>query len=315
MSIQSLAIIRDNKGGPLRVVRSTYRNAVIEMESSSMVTIKGTVRSGLILFVVLSFTLLPLVAAPIEITQKSVPLVIKQPGSYILATNLKVMSSTGTAISIDADNVTVDLNGFAISGPGKDVGESYGVTTGRNNVTVRNGSVRDFSGGGVHLNGSNNRVENVKIQNTTHAIFVGQSSVVTRCQIYNSLSAINCDGGTVISDNVINIAQGFGIMTYGGPQPYDPTSTDFPAGGVTVIGNNLRSCAAAAIHVVGYGNRIENNTVTIPTPGSPAAIGIDLTESIGGYVVRNLIQGADPAVVDPGGNVTPDNTIIPPITP
>jgi hypothetical protein len=44
------------------------------------------------------------------------PFVISQPGSYRLTGNLTVDQNT-TAIQIGADNVTLDLNGFAIIGP------------------------------------------------------------------------------------------------------------------------------------------------------------------------------------------------------
>src|SRR5436190_2248196 len=43
----------------------------------------------------------------------SVPFTISASGSYYLTGNLAV--TTGTAITISADNVTLDLNGFTIS--------------------------------------------------------------------------------------------------------------------------------------------------------------------------------------------------------
>src|SRR5512141_598037 len=45
------------------------------------------------------------------------PVTITQSGSYKLASNLTVASSTANAISIQADNVTLDLNGFSLTGP------------------------------------------------------------------------------------------------------------------------------------------------------------------------------------------------------
>jgi len=44
------------------------------------------------------------------------PVQITQPGSYILTSNLSVNVNT-TAILIESDNVTLNLNGFMLSGP------------------------------------------------------------------------------------------------------------------------------------------------------------------------------------------------------
>lgn len=80
-------------------------------------------------------------------------LIISAPGSYYLTGNV-----TGEAdkhgISIQASDVTLDLNGFAVIG-GSVAGTIYGIhvtaaTPARSGITVRNGSVRGWRGGGVH---------------------------------------------------------------------------------------------------------------------------------------------------------------------
>src|SRR5215469_5688807 len=45
------------------------------------------------------------------------PYKITQPGSYQLSGNLVVPDANTTAISITVDHVSLDLNGFSISGP------------------------------------------------------------------------------------------------------------------------------------------------------------------------------------------------------
>src|SRR3954466_9962513 len=45
------------------------------------------------------------------------PIIICNPGSYRLSGNLTVPDANTTAIALFADNVTIDLNGFSISGP------------------------------------------------------------------------------------------------------------------------------------------------------------------------------------------------------
>ena len=52
---------------------------------------------------------------PIEIEKCQT---ISKPGSYKLVNNLTFTGTTGTCLLISADNVTIDLAGFTITGPG-----------------------------------------------------------------------------------------------------------------------------------------------------------------------------------------------------
>src|SRR5882757_4036016 len=45
------------------------------------------------------------------------PITLSQAGSYRLTGNLTVPNASTAAISIGADNITIDLNGFSIIGP------------------------------------------------------------------------------------------------------------------------------------------------------------------------------------------------------
>ena len=80
----------------------------------------------------------------------SAPFTITKPGSYYLTTNLTV--STGDAIDIDTNGVTVDLSGFTISstessGP---VATAIFMNNGARNITIVNGLIRS----GITNNGS-----------------------------------------------------------------------------------------------------------------------------------------------------------------
>jgi hypothetical protein len=79
-------------------------------------------------------------SAPMPITQANIPLIISTPGSYYLTEDV---TASGTAITVDVNDVTIDLAGFALVGPGS--GTNYGIyMSGRSNVEIRNGTVRDF---------------------------------------------------------------------------------------------------------------------------------------------------------------------------
>ena len=91
------------------------------------------------------------------------PITITSPGSYVLTGNLTLSMSVGTAVNgieIRSDDVSIDLNGFAIRcvrtvapvGPCKTLkgtGDAIEVTTGRN-VHVSNGTLRDFPQHGIN---------------------------------------------------------------------------------------------------------------------------------------------------------------------
>jgi parallel beta-helix repeat protein len=99
--------------------------------------------------------------------------VISAPGLYLLTNNttaraadLKTVDGETSCILITADFVTLDLNGFNISGPGQSV-NAFGIDSHYNKGTViRNGSVSNFSNilaRGISLEGASHTVEDVRI--------------------------------------------------------------------------------------------------------------------------------------------------------
>lgn len=72
------------------------------------------------------------------------PIQINAAGSYYLTQNLAV--TTGDAIVISADDVTLDLNGFVISSTaGTANGYAVRLTPGRSNIAISNGHIRSGS--------------------------------------------------------------------------------------------------------------------------------------------------------------------------
>lgn len=87
--------------------------------------------------------------APLETSSEVIaPLVIDQPGSYYLAQDV-VAIPDHPAIRITADNVTLDLNGFTVSG-NLEVNDGDGIRVEGANVTLRNGTVRNADGDGIN---------------------------------------------------------------------------------------------------------------------------------------------------------------------
>jgi hypothetical protein len=127
------------------------------------------------------------------------PLTISQPGFYYLTGNLTYSNTSGTAnaITIAADEVTLDLMGFRITGPGANIGnDSTGhgiaVNSNVNNVEVRNGSVKNFYyaiSAGYGASGSNYRLANLKTSGCKTGIVVNlNGGTITGCQSSNNNS-------------------------------------------------------------------------------------------------------------------------------
>ena len=117
------------------------------------------------------------------------PIVIDQSGSYVLTSNLQV-STNFNCIQISADNVTLDLNGFALVGPGSG-SAGHGIYGGSsNNITVMNGTVRDFMGSGIYFLSDAHKIQLKDLKCTNN----GQRGISVR---YSTI--VNCiaeDNGT-----------------------------------------------------------------------------------------------------------------------
>src|SRR5262245_3126819 len=77
---------------------------------------------------------------------KSVPTVITTQGVHCLTQNLTTGITSGNAITVGTNTVTVDLNGFT-HGHTRSADVNGIAATGRRNVTVTNGTIRGFRRG------------------------------------------------------------------------------------------------------------------------------------------------------------------------
>ncbi len=76
----------------------------------------------------------------------SVPTVITVPGVYCLTRALVTTIASGNAIDVQANNVVIDMNGHRLGGLGAGLStEARGShSLNRQNITVRNGTIRGF---------------------------------------------------------------------------------------------------------------------------------------------------------------------------
>jgi parallel beta-helix repeat protein len=83
----------------------------------------------------------------LEISQATMPCTITNAGSYILTENVGGVPGTN-GITVAANDVTLDLNGFALIGR-TNAGSGIAVMQARTNLVIRNGVIRDWGHHGV----------------------------------------------------------------------------------------------------------------------------------------------------------------------
>jgi hypothetical protein len=112
----------------------------------------------------------------------ALPFTINTPGSYYLTTNL-TGSGGNSGIIISADNVTLDLAGFALIGVANSL-DGVRATGTRYNLRVHNGTVSAWRQDGVDaLAAENSHFENLRISGSTGAgLKSGFGCSITQCK-------------------------------------------------------------------------------------------------------------------------------------
>lgn len=184
------------------------------------------------------------------------PVSITRPGSYRLSGNLTVPNENTNAIEISANDVTIDLNGFAILGAtvcsGIPVTSCAPLGSGRGigtigtpgNIAVRNGTVAGMGNRGISLTGSGHLVEKVRAQgNGGDGIQVASGVVSQNTATRNGARGIQLGFNGIVSHNVSIFNGGSGVTVVSG----------------VVSNNTANNNAGDGIEVILFGT-VNNNT-------------------------------------------------------
>jgi parallel beta-helix repeat protein len=180
----------------------------------------------------------------------ALPATLTTQGTWCLARNLSVDMSSGAAITIAANNIALDCNGFGIGGPAGAATQAVGVLAlQRTNVTVRNCSISGFRYG-VRLEGSGHVVEDNRLDNNTSVgirVF-GDGSIVRGNRVSDT-------GGSTVSTTAA------GISTGGSVDVADNTVADVAALAATGQGSNYGILTNGNLSGRVVGNRIRGIVV------------------------------------------------------
>jgi hypothetical protein len=220
----------------------------------------------------------------------SAPFIITKPGSYYLTTNLNV--STGDAIDIDTNGVTLDLNGFTLSSTELSGPAASGIMliNGARNITISNGFIRSgttnngsgvYSGAGF-VNGiycgtepANVLVSRVSISGCLESgimFLEGDSTEIEFCtartlgayglraSIVKDSSAIDCGNNAIEGLTIMNCygssTGGYGVSAETALNCYGITSSDTYA----LYADSAENCAGYA---TGNGTGVEADSCAV----------------------------------------------------
>jgi hypothetical protein len=153
------------------------------------------------------------------------PVQIGTAGSYRLTSNLTPpnQNTSVIVIALNAEGVSIDLNGFAIRGtnttrPCSAPGSGRGVSSSARATVVSNGHVRGMGSTGVELTNVSARVENVIVeQNCGDGILVGNASLVIEAiSRFNTSQGINAGATSQILGSVADQNGANGIYAQNG---------------------------------------------------------------------------------------------------
>jgi hypothetical protein len=201
--------------------------------------------------------------------------IISTSGSYYLQGE-RLCSTIG--IRVDVNNVTIDLCGYSLVGNGSYTGISI---MGRNNVEIRNGTIRNFAVG----------IEEPYTAGTSHRIIDIRAIANARAGIY--LSGSN------------NQVRGCSISGNGFSPAGNPVYGIFPGTNSTVAGNNISNngkSASVYVYSVFCGSNctITNNTITDNGISSSSNVYGLLCDSgctvVGNTICNNGTSGTSPNI-------------------
>jgi parallel beta-helix repeat protein len=249
-----------------------------------------------------------LIYQPVDCT--GFPISISAPGSYKLAQNITMLpacgADNGITVTPGLDGVTIDLAGFTLAGiAGSGL---HGVqATGGANVTVLNGTVRDWDGHGLLVTSEDSLIQRVHAhdnglngigvgahavvsdvtasRNTFEGITVGTSSVVRDCSANN-----NGNNGIILADTGrlenctanANAGSGISVSSFGGSLSACSALGNVQHGiNVFGAGATISTCSASdntldGIHVTG-----DTVTITGCSMYSNGSDGIEVSNSNG----------------------------------
>lgn len=213
----------------------------------------------------------------IPIKASDLPLTISEPRSYYLTETINFSVTNTEAITIESNDVTIDLMGYSLIGPGKaagTVGSGIRIINSNSNIEIRNGTIRNFRWTGIYSNNSNSknhRIIGVRVlSNGDSGVSLGGPSLLVKdCTASkNGVFGLRTGGESVMTGNTAYGNGANGISSSDGSVITNNTTTNnnygiYAASNCVISGNMVSDNASSGIYVPsGAGCVITGNVVS-----------------------------------------------------
>jgi hypothetical protein len=173
---------------------------------------------------------------------------ITQPGSYYLTQNQTTKAGAFIGIEIATSNVSIDLNGFMLSGNSDATRPAITCTTFAENVSISNGTIAAYQAAGIELiNATNVTLENLtaKFCNNGGYRVSGAYRIVRCIANNNSVFGFNASGPGVVQDSVANFNGGVGFQLAGNAAAISCVANGNATKGFESNLSSLTNCSAS----------------------------------------------------------------------
>ncbi len=260
-----------------------------------------------------------------------IPETLDWPCSVKLAGSLICTNTAANGITVNADNVTIDMAGHTLTGPGAAGGNGIYQSSAYLNLKIFNGKVENWKGpgsAGVYANGFSTILSDLQVSKNTLGLFAGKGSTITACTAYNNdSSGISADDGSTLNTcaaydngnigielkNGCTIRNGTshnntgnGISAGNGSAIIECISRNNTAKGITVVTQStIKDCTVShnkndGIQVAGYCTVMNNNCDY--NRGAADGAGIHATSSRNRIADNSVTDNDHGIKVDTAGN-------------
>ena len=146
--------------------------------------------------------------------------VINKPGSYRVTRDMTHFTSrvSSQCILIEANDVTLDLQGHTITGDGSGSGITVSGNTSLSNIEVRNGTVKSFETGVYMLEVKGAHIERMRVHDNSNIGILVENhelpdvgAIIIDNVAYENFTGINVGSDSLVRGNVTNYNRFAGI--------------------------------------------------------------------------------------------------------
>jgi parallel beta-helix repeat protein len=210
--------------------------------------------------------------------------------TYILRNDITEI--TGNCFTVTANSVTIDLNGYNITGDADDV-DDYGITVSSyNDTTIKNGEIYDFGRGISSEDGNNGNYTNLTIGGiiTSPGVFCMGSGIYLSGD-YNNIQNVNASNVN-LTGCTFSAAHGILLTSSSNNNLSDIVSNNDEAGGVYIMSssnnNTLYNITSSNNSYGVYIYSSSNNNVSNITSNNNDNEGIGLSSSSNNNTISNI---------------------------